>query len=961
MNFIEIEKEIREFWEKNNIYEKAVKNNSGNNRFVYLDGPPYTNGDIHLGHAWGKALRDAIMRYKRMQGFDVYDRPGFDMHGLPIEVEVEKTLGIKSKKEIEKFGIDNFIETCKKFALDKMYPMIEQFKFMGVWMDWKNPYMTISKEYIENIWYLLKKAYLQDLLYNEKTTLTWCPRCETALAKHELEYINLKDKSIYVKFPIRNEKNTFLIIWTTTPWTLPFNLGVMVHPDFNYVKCKVKENDREEYWILAEGLSVGVITGVCGKTFEIVERFKGQQLFEKNLKYIPPFYNWDEVKKYENLKYAFSILLSEEYVDLSAGSGLVHCAPGCGREDHEVGKKYGLPAFNLVDESGNFPQGIFKGLKAKVDDDKFIEMLKEKNLLLAISEIEHEYPTCWRCKTPIIFRATEQWYLRVTNLKNLALSENEKIKWVPEWAGNRAFKAWLEGLQDWCISRQRYWGTPLPIWTCENGHIEVIGSAEELYKKSNVMVEDLHKHILDKITFKCDKCGKLMRRIPDVMDVWLDSGAAPFGVFDYVNDKKFFYEHFPVDLILEGKDQIRGWFNSLMNMSIIIENKSPYKAVYMHGMINDALGRKMSKSLKNYIYPKEVFDKYGVDVFRFYAIGGTEAGENLNYNMDDVETKSRNLLIWWNVHKYLLTLLEQIPLNLKDNDSWLLKNYNNLDIRSKYIINIIDKTIQEATIYFDNYKIHEVPHIVESAFLELSKTYIQSIREVINSEEDDLKEEIVRTIAYCTDRINRLLAPITPFISEKIYQTLKPYFSYEFESVHLTKWPVPMFEVDLKLITEFQNLMDVITTIQRIRDQIKRGIRWPIKEVYIDGISLDKQLVEIVKDMCNVKEIKFQKIPETLSIEETENVKIAINPELDNELIKEGFTRELIRRIQNERKLLGLKKLDKIKLYLYTTTEVNLEEIKKKTNAIEIFLKKDPNSKLYEIKEKEFFIKIEKI
>ncbi|MEM4396088.1 MAG: isoleucine--tRNA ligase [Candidatus Woesearchaeota archaeon] len=961
MNFIEIENEVREFWKNKKIYEKSVEMNKNKKRFVYLDGPPYTNGDIHLGHAWGKALRDAIMRYKRMQGFDVYDRPGFDMHGLPIEVEVEKTLGIKNKKEIEKYGVDRFIETCKQFALEKMYPMIEQFKFMGVWMDWDNPYMTISKEYIENIWFLLKKAYNEGLLYKDKATMTWCPRCETALAKHELEYKTVEDNSIYVKFPLRNEKDTYLIIWTTTPWTLPFNLAVMAHPDFDYIKAKVFFDDHFEYWILAEGMSVGVINAVAGRKFEIVEKFKGEELFRRKIKYYPPFHDWEESKKHDNLEYAFSVILSEKYVDLSAGSGLVHCAPGCGKEDNEVGKEFGLPAFNLVDEAGKFPNGMFEGLKAKVDDVKFIEKLKEKNLLVEIVPVEHEYASCWRCKTPIIFRATEQWYLKVSPLRELAIEENKKVKWVPSWGGEKAFNAWLENLQDWCISRQRYWGTPLPIWSCENGHVEVFGSAEELQDRAGILVEDLHKHKLDNITFKCKVCGTEMRRTPDVMDVWLDSGAAPWGVLDFVNKKDFFYEHFPVDLILEGKDQIRGWFNSLMNMSILTEKRTPYKAVYMHGMINDALGRKMSKSLKNYIYPREVFDKYGVDVFRFYSIGGAEAGENLNYNMQDVETKSRNLLIYWNIHKYLLTLLEQQKVDLSNNEEYIINHYQELSIESKYIVNLVNKSILDATNAFENYFIYKVPWILENAFLELSKTYIQSIREIVNSGSDEEKEEVIRVIAYCIDKLNIALAPLIPFISEKVYQNLKNILNYSEESIHLKKWPGVKMKIDNELINNFSNAIKIVSTIQKIRDKIKRGIRWPIKEVVFENITLNDEIEKIIKNMTNVKEIKYGKVSENYEIEEFENGKIGVNTELTKELIIEGYTREIIRRIQNERKNLGLRKTEKINLYIDSEQDINLEDLKIKTGSNSIIKEKHPKAKEIIIKEAKFFIFVEKV
>ncbi|MDP2749527.1 MAG: class I tRNA ligase family protein [Nanoarchaeota archaeon] len=514
-----IENEIIEFWQKNKIYEKAKAKNNGAKKFYYLDGPPYTSGRIHIGHAWGKSLRDSIMRYLRMKGLDVWDRPGFDMHGLPTSHKVEAKLGLKSKDEIGvKVSKEEFVKECEKFAMENMDLMITDFKRLGIWMNWDDPYIPIKSSFIEGNWWLIKKAHENGYLYEGKKVMSWCPSCATSLAKHELDYETVTEKSIFVKFKVlvdekgknKEKENEYLIIWTTTPWTIPFNMAVMVNPELDYVRCKVparKELEKQKYgkkeqdevWILAAGLAAPVIQAVADREMTVIEEFKGEEL--EGLRYRQPFF--EEIKFHqeeeersknakegEQSKRSYTVLLSKEYVTLSAGSGLVHCAPGCGPEDYEVGHKYKVPAFNEIDEKGEFPKsmGKFAGLVAKKDDKKFVEALNLKCLLVAETPVEHEYAHCWRCKSPVVFKTTTQWFFDVeTELKDKMIEANKSIKWVPDWAGNKWFDSWLRNLRDNGITRQIIWGPPLPIWRCTDkkcNHYDVIGSIDELEKNT---------------------------------------------------------------------------------------------------------------------------------------------------------------------------------------------------------------------------------------------------------------------------------------------------------------------------------------------------------------------------------------------------------------------------------------------------------------------------------------------
>ena len=1048
---IAAEKEMLKFWEENNTYQKAKDKSGKGKNFYFLDGPPYTSGGIHIGTAWNKILKDFVLRYKRIKGFNVYDRAGYDMHGLPTALKVMEKLGIKHKDDIAKFGIAKFIEECKTFSLNNMDKMTKEFQRLGVWMDFENAYLPITQEFIEGEWWLIKKAHENNRLYEGEKVMHWCQHCATSLAKHELEYKNVKDDSIFVKLKVKG-KDEYLIIWTTTPWTIPYNLGIMAHPDLDYIRARVKDDEKEEIWILAKGLAGGCISSVADKEFEIIEEFKGEKL--KGIEYEHPFS--DQIKKYSELKAkhpnVHTVVLTKEYVDLGSGTGLVHSAPGCGPEDYEVGRQNNVPPFNNLDENGVFPDemGEFSGLIAKKDDKRFLDALDKRNALIATTEVEHEYPYCWRCKKPVIFRTTTQWFFKVEDIKEEMKELNKKIYWMPDWAGNKQFHAWLDNLRDNGITRQRYWGTPLPIWRCNKCRdYIVVGSVKELESLGADKPTDLHIPWIDEITFKCRKCPGTMKRLPDILDVWVDAGTTSWTCLDYPHKKELFDMMYPPDFILEGKDQIRGWFNLLFVASMVSMKSIAFKACYMHGFVNDAMGRKMSKSLGNVISPDEVIEKYGADVFRYYSIGGANPGLDLNYNFDDMKVKHRNLSVLWNLHKFVIEYSSELNINPKE----LEISDGELSIEDVYMLSKLNSAIKKATKMFDEYRLNEVPLAVEELFLELSRTYIQLVRKKSSTGSEEEKRVVLYTLYRVLYESLRLFCPVVPMLTDKIYHNMKSAFNLDFESIHLTGWPEADEErIDKELEHAFVHTKAVIQVILHAREKISLGVRWPIKEAIVvtknekAKISV-MELKDIIKTLTNVKDLdvvdRFNKVREKLKADfskleadfkhltpkiiahimnespeavlqhiekdgkhsfsiddrgeskeisivkehiiierivdqpyketEFEAGSVYINTELTKELLAEGYSRELMRRVQSLRKKQGLKKSDTIELFVRADKELNQlfkyheQDIKEKVGAktltfteLEIIKSFDAKSK-EKVKDKELEILFNKI
>ncbi len=894
-NFKEVEEQVLKYWKDKKIYEKVKSKNKGGKKFYFLQGPPYTSGRLHIGHAWNNALKDIILRYKRMRGFNVWDRAGYDMHGLPTENAVQKKLGIKDKLGIEDYGVERFIKECIKFSSENAKLMDKDLERLGVWMDFENAYWPIKKEFIEGEWWLIKKAWEQKRLYKGKKIMHWCASCETSLAKHELEYKSLKDNSIFLKF--RAKDGRYLIIWTTTPWTIPFNLAIMVNPDVDYAEVEI----NEEKWIIAKDL-VKEVTELAGEKYKIIKTFKGKKL--EGLEYEHPF---NQEIDYNNLKKKWpnvhTVILSKEYVNTESGSGLVHSAPGCGPEDYEVCKKYGIDAFNKINEKGVFEDmGKFTGWVAKKDDKKFVEELDKKGVLIAQTPVEHEYATCWRCHNPVVFRATEQWFMKIEDLIPKLLEFNKKVKWQPKFA-SRNYDLWIENLKDNGITRQRYWGCPIPVWQCECGNIEVIGSIKELEKKGGKAPKDLHKPWIDKVKLKC-KCGKEMRRVPDVIDVWVDSGTASWNCLSYPKTERYF-DFWPADFILEATEQIRLWFSLLQMCSAIAFKKSCYKNVYCHGMILDYQGMKMSKSLGNIISPYEVVEKYGADVLRYYMCQ-TSAGENINFNWEDVKIKQRNLNVLYNISKFLIDLKKQTkPLKI------------NLDIEERYILSKKNSTIKKVTELIEEYRIDEIIKEIENLFLDLSRVYIKLTRDKANSKNSGKVLYVVEDVYL---DVLKMFSIICPFITDYIYQ------NFSKDSVHLSSWPkADEKKIDVKLEKEFDYALKIIEAGFAERDKVQIGLKWPLAKAVVScDKKLDKNILEIVKNQLNVKKIELKS---------GENIGVELDTVLTPELEAEGYAREMSRQVQAFRKKLGLEKKDKIELVIVTDDKFK-EILEKQKNFI---------------------------
>ncbi len=932
LDFKKIEEEILKFWEEQKIYEKVKKRNAKGKPFYFLQGPPYTSGKLHIGHAWNNSLKDIILRYKRMQGLDVWDRGGYDMHGLPTENKVQEKLGFKYKEQIEEYGMDKFVKECMKFSIDHAKMMNVDLWKLGIWMDHENAYMPIKKEFIEGEWALFKRAWEQGRLYKGKKIMHWDAQSETSLAKHELEYESIKDVSIFLKFKKKNSKNEYFIIWTTTPWTIPFNLAIMVNPDIDYVKVKVDK----EYWIIAKALAGAFVSGLLGKKFEIVEEFKGEKL--DGQEYEHPFYKdlkeiYDGLKK--KWKRVHTIILSKEYVDTSAGSGLVHSAPGCGPEDYEVGKRYGIDAFNTLNEKGEIENlGKFTGLVARVDDAKFVKELEANGSLIAKTEVEHEYPFSWRSHKPVIFRPTEQWFLKIEDLVPKLLKFNKEVKWIPERI-RESYNKWTENLKDNGVTRQRFWGCPAPMWICDKcKHVEVIGSEKELSQKAGKDLSklELHKPWVDEIKLNCEKCKSKMSRIPDVIDVWIDSGTTSWNCL--YNDPKLIKKYFPAELILEATEQTKLWFNMLQICSAIYFDKSCYKNVFVHGMIFDYEGMKMSKSLGNVISPYEVIDKYSADILRYY-ICQTTAGENISFSWEDVKAKQANLIILENIANYIIDLERQKLKKGKPGieEKWILSKYNS--------------TLKKVSDLFEAYRIDETIGEIEKFYLSVSREYIKLVREKAGENSavlDALKEVYIGIL--------KMFSTICPFTSDYLWQKM----NQKEESVHLCMWhKAEIKKIDEKLEEEFEIVMKIIELGLAKRDEAKIGLKWPLANAKISGdFKLDKELEGIIARQLNIKKVEMKKAKE-LGVE--------LDTKMTPELEAEGYSREFARKIQAERKNAGLKKGDLISLRV--SCDKNLREM---LNRNIHFLSERTNSKKIEFvdgklhgKTIEFSIKDKKI
>ncbi|MBS3056246.1 MAG: isoleucine--tRNA ligase [Candidatus Aenigmarchaeota archaeon] len=916
-----IEKEVHEFWKNEKIPEKIIRMDWKRKKFYLLDGPPYVNGIPHVGHVKTTTFKDVWSRFKYMQGFAVWFQPGFDCGGLPIENKVEKELRIKSKSEIEdKIGVDKFIQACKNFAKGNEPVWLNLYKKIGAWRGWITPYLTSDDYYIESGWWTIKNWYEQGLLVQGERPGFWCTNCETVLAGIEASesYKNVEDPSILIKFKLK-ERNEYLLVWTTTPWTLPANVAVIVHPDETYVKVKMGKN----FYIIAEKRLVVL----DGEDYEVVEKFSGKNL--EGLTYEPILDMPSQEKLREDDK-AHRIYLSipimkkrvtskaiakgvgegnDEFghiVTMDTGTGLVHTAPGHGDADSKLGRHYNLPDPSPVNERGEFTEdgGELSGIYVKTSDERIIQKLRNENKLFRQERIVHSYPLCWRCKHPLIYRKSRQWFLKMDMLRDKIIKANKKVNWLPEF-GRDQYENVISEAPDWAVTRQRYWGIPLPIWNCQKcSSRKVIGSRNEIKSKIDASNISLHKDAVDLIEFKCD-CGGRMKRDPDILDVWFDSGIAPWASLGYpYKNKELFEKLWTVDLVDESQDQIRAWFNTMMICGFATFGKAPYKTACMNGWTLDEKGEKMSKSLGNVIDASDAYQELGADLLRLYICYDIAPWNTQKFSMKNAKELGRYLNILWNTYIFYKTYLSNIEKGeLEIEDMWILSRLNNL--------------IKNTTQNMEAFNFHSASRDVISFIVDdFSRTYIKLIRNRKDGNTGFVFKHVLETVS-------KLLAPISPFLSDYIYNEICK------NSVHLESWPeCDDNYIDQTIENEIRSVDDIVTNVNNVRKEKNIKLRWPIESIELDG-EFENRIESIIERMCNVKKVSFKNI--TNPDFEVNGIKVKVGTGVDEE---DALIRELLREIQKCRKEAGLVVTDKINLVLDNTKlKHRADEIKEHVNA----------------------------
>ncbi|HII46477.1 isoleucine--tRNA ligase [Pyrobaculum aerophilum] len=921
----EVEKAVEEFWRRNRIFEKW-KSWRGGPKFTFLEGPPTTNGMPHVGHIRGRTYKDVVIRFYRLLGYDVWVQGGWDMQGMPVEWEVEKKLKLRSKKDIEQFGLEKFALECNSLVEEYLAYWREWgTKRLGLWLDLENAYETRQPHYLQYAWRIVKRAHELGLLTEDYRVLWFCPRCETSLSDHEvaLGYDEREDPSIYVKFRVEGGVDEYLVIWTTTPWTIVDNEAVAVHPDYVYAKVEVEVGGRREYWWLAEALVPSLMAKFGIKTWRVVETKKGVEL--AGVRYIHPLA--EEVPERASRPHQ---VVTAEFVTLEQGTGLVHIAPGHGPEDFELAKKYGLPVTNSVEINGIYNElgGRYKGKHVYDVDKEVTRDLRSKGLLVFEEKIRHEYPHCWRCGSKLILRADRQWFIAISRIRDKMYAELQKVNVVPTKLRDR-FDIFVQNARDWNISRSRVWGTPLPVWRCKkDGRILVIGSLEELKKLAKELppVDDfklVHRPWIDQVKISAHDCDEWVRE-PYVMDVWLDSGIAWIAAVDGENNRDLWEKLFPYDFVTEGIDQTRGWFYSLLATSVLYTGRAPYKNVLIQGLILDKHGQKMSKSKGNVIWAKDLFEKYGADPVRLYILSKVAPWEDLSFDPDEVKYVIGDLNILWNVVKFADTYMsldgfdaEKYPLS-----QWLEKGLE----EDKWILSELNIMISEFTNFVKNFEFHKAAALWREFVVEtLSHRYIRLLRRRVWSEEPSPDKYAAYAVLH--DVLKKVLilgSILVPFITEYLWQAyVRKYEKNAPESVHLAQYPAAG-SYDKELIYAYRELFAVFSALAEARNKAGIKLRWPIREAYVNGAKYAERYTELLKYLGNVKEVKVGRRPDYLCVKEGE-LEVCVPDKIEPELYYEALARELIRRIQVMRKETGLEISDEI----HVVVETNSDDIKK--------------------------------
>lgn len=1005
LNFVEREKEIEKFWEEHDIFKKQVHQHEDADVFTFYDGPPTANGKPHIGHVLTRVIKDMIPRYQAMKGHKTIRKAGWDTHGLPVELEVEKLLGINGKEQIEEYGIEPFVEKCKE-SVWKYEGMWEEFsKAVGYWADMKDPYVTYHNDYIESVWWALKEIWNKGLLYKGHKIVPYCPRCGTPLSSHEVAqgYKDVKEKSAFVRFKAKGE-DAYFLAWTTTPWTLPSNLALCVNPEITYVK--VKQGDYTYY------MAKELCEKVLGEDYTILEEMPGKSLEYKEYEPLYPY----ALNKL-NGKKAF-IVTCDDYVTTTDGSGIVHMAPAFGEDDSRVCREYGIAFVQFVDAKGCMTADTdWPGVFVKKADPKILKDLEEKGLLFSAPNFEHSYPHCWRCDTPLLYYARETWFIRMTAVRDKLIANNKTINWIPESIGKGRFGDWLEHVQDWGLSRNRYWGTPLNIWECECGHQHAIGSIEELKSMSDNCPDDieLHRPFIDAVTIKCPHCGKEMHRVPEVIDCWFDSGSMPFAQWHYpFENKELFEEQFPADFISEAVDQTRGWFYSLIAISTLLFDKAPYKNVIVLGHVLDAQGRKMSKSKGNAVEPMKALAQHGADAIRWYFYENSAPWLPNRFHDAAVQEGQRKFMgTLWNTYAFFVLYAN---IDKFDVSKYSLE-YDKLSVLDKWCLSRLNTLIKTVDEDLNSYKITEAAKALQEFVDELSNWYVRRSRDRFWAKETDQNKINAYMTLYTTlTTVIKLAAPMIPFMTEAIYQNLVLNSEKDApESVHLCAYPVANEAfIDSELEKTMDLVLKAVVLGRAARNEANIKNRQPIALMYVKApFELNEFYTKIVEEELNVKKVEFKDdmdeylnyeikpqfkvlgpkygkqmkeiaaalakvdgqkakvelettktlklelssgeitlVPEDLDVKMTQtegfaaqrdgDVTIAISTVLTDELIEEGFVREIISKVQTMRKENGFEVTDRITVFAQGNEKIaklmqdNAETIKKITLADEL-------------------------